>query len=283
MDELRASVWKRRGQDRVYVNLPNRDSVAWLNRITDEVHILDERYRERALELLIPFMEDADNLPRAEISRNPSRSSVSLPPEVDLAMHRPGQLLQEKVDRHSSSFIRRLLAGIRRQEIDGESWRSGVTGEKAVGRELARLAPQGWMALHSIPLRKDVDLDHLLIGPGGVFCINTKNYPGKDVWVGDVATRVNYGPSRPLVRSSRTEARHVSRVLGRSCGFPVAVTPALVFVGIKKLDKSPTLNDVRAYRQRELAALGDSDGVLTAGQIQEIYTVARDKRNWVRV
>ncbi|MFF6784538.1 nuclease-related domain-containing protein [Streptomyces sp. NPDC012510] len=29
----------------------------------------------------------------------------------------------------------------------------------------------GWWVLHSIPLPRNVDLDHLLIGPGGVFSV----------------------------------------------------------------------------------------------------------------
>jgi hypothetical protein len=47
-------------------------------------------------------------------------------------------------------------------------WRKGLAGERKVGAELERLVRKDWRVLHSIPLPRDVDIDHLLIGTGGV-------------------------------------------------------------------------------------------------------------------
>ena len=45
-----------------------------------------------------------------------------------------------------------------------------------MGAELNRLGRHGWRVLHSIRLANRVDIDHLPIGPGGVFSINTKHH-----------------------------------------------------------------------------------------------------------
>ncbi|MGA5029945.1 nuclease-related domain-containing protein [Streptomyces cellulosae] len=58
----------------------------------------------------------------------------------------------------------------------------GISGGAASGsRAEPLLGSQGWRALHSIPLANKVDIDHLLIGPGGVFSINTKHHDKRAV------------------------------------------------------------------------------------------------------
>ncbi len=53
-------------------------------------------------------------------------------------------------------------------------WNQGAEGELAVASCLARLGPE-WTVLHSIPVGNGTsDIDHVVIGPGGVFTINTK-------------------------------------------------------------------------------------------------------------
>lgn len=135
--------------------------------------------------------------------------------------------------------------------------------------------------LHAIPLPRQVDIDHLLIGPGGVFTINTKRHPQKRVWVGDDMVKVNGGKAQPYVIKSRAEAGRARKVLGQYCDFDVPVRPILVFVGVLKLDVVPTQLSVRVLQERAVSALGPLSGVLTAPQIEHLYSVARDRRVWV--
>jgi hypothetical protein len=152
-----------------------------------------------------------------------------------------------------------------------------------VAAELARLSRHGWYVLHSIPLpRVGADIDHLLIGPGGVFTVNAKNHRGRRVWVGDHAVRVDHGTGRPYVRTARREAERAARVLSEACGFPVAVSGVLAFVAPAALRVEPTLRDVRAVRDRELSALAPLSGVLSAAQVERVHRVARDRRVWAR-
>ena len=64
---------------------------------------------------------------------------------------------------------------------DGAYWKGGK-GERLVGKRLAKLGHE-WRVLHSIPIGgRGTDVDHLVIGPGGVYSLNTKNHSGKKVW-----------------------------------------------------------------------------------------------------
>jgi hypothetical protein len=60
-----------------------------------------------------------------------------------------------------------------------------------VGARLDRL-PDGWCVLNAIPVGdRGADIDHLVIGPGGVFTLNTKHHPKGKVWVAENALLVN--------------------------------------------------------------------------------------------
>jgi hypothetical protein len=65
-----------------------------------------------------------------------------------------------------------------------------------VARELSRLERQEptRRVVHSVPIgRKDADLDHLVIGRPGVFCLNAKHHPGAAIWVAGNTFMVNGG------------------------------------------------------------------------------------------
>ncbi|WP_220038098.1 nuclease-related domain-containing protein [Curtobacterium sp. MCBD17_032] len=66
---------------------------------------------------------------------------------------------------------------------EARSWFKGVLGERRVAAELARLG-SAFTVLHAVPVGKGTtDIDHVVIGPTGVFTINTKNHSGQRVWV----------------------------------------------------------------------------------------------------
>jgi hypothetical protein len=60
------------------------------------------------------------------------------------------------------------------------AWRRGAAGERRTARLLAPLERQGWVVLHdlAVPGSRAI-LDHLVIGPGGVFVIDSKQYRGR--------------------------------------------------------------------------------------------------------
>lgn len=78
--------------------------------------------------------------------------------------------------------LRRELAHAERAE---RAWNAGAAGEEQVAAVLDSLRSEGWFVLHDVhwPGRPKANLDHVLVGPGGIIVIDAKN------WSGDVAVR----------------------------------------------------------------------------------------------
>jgi hypothetical protein len=67
-----------------------------------------------------------------------------------------------------------------RPSPDAVAWRRGAAGERRTARLLEPLERQGWVVLHDLAVPGSrANLDHLLIGPGGVFAIDSKQYRGR--------------------------------------------------------------------------------------------------------
>jgi hypothetical protein len=63
---------------------------------------------------------------------------------------------------------------------DAAAWRRGAAGERHTARLLDPLERQGWVVLHDLALPgSQANLNHLVIGPGGVFVIDSKQYRGR--------------------------------------------------------------------------------------------------------
>jgi hypothetical protein len=71
-----------------------------------------------------------------------------------------------------------ILAADRLYSAQANRWLRGAEGERAVGEVLTQLEGDGWRALHGISLGRG-DIDHVLVGPGGIFTIETKSHPGR--------------------------------------------------------------------------------------------------------
>lgn len=253
--------------------------VAWLDQATGQLTVLREEHRAAVYEVLAPYQPKPNGHPTKQ-TRPKMPLLEPLTPADDLARNAPGAALKAKLDAEGPGPVERLITWLFHRESEWTSWRRGLVGERRVGAELDRLTGQGWHALHSILLPNSVDIDHLLIGPGGVFNINTKHCPQKNVWVGNDSVKINHGPPHPYTRKVRAEARRVQRVLARYSGKHVHVQPALVFVGVSELEAAPTLNDVRVWQQREVASLGPVAGQLTPEEVEILYAIARHRGAW---
>jgi hypothetical protein len=111
---------------------------------------------------------------------------------------------------------------------DERAWRRGAEGEEEVARRLRSLEPYGWTILHDLTIgSKGANLDHLAIGPAGVFALNTKNHLGKKVWVGERAVLVN-GHKTDYLRSIRRETAATEKALSKALGSPVVVRGVIV-------------------------------------------------------
>ncbi len=154
-------------------------------------------------------------------------------PWLDLATNQPGAEAREQAQAaRDAAPVKTVLARVLGVHTDERAWRIGADGEEKVATQLAKVAKKDprWRSLHAIPVGdRGSDIDHLLIGPGGVFTVNAKNHPGARIWVGGNTFMVN-GHRQPYVRNSRYEAERAAKLLTAACGFPVYVQGLIVTV-----------------------------------------------------
>jgi Nuclease-related domain len=94
------------------------------------------------------------------------------------------------------------------------AWRRGAAGERRTARLLGPLERQGWVVLHDLAVRGSrANIDHLVIGPGGIFVIDSKQYRGRLHF--DPSGRLWHGryPLAPSLRAVSFEADQAALVL----------------------------------------------------------------------
>ena len=101
-----------------------------------------------------------------------------------------------------------------RPSPDAVAWRRGAAGERHTARLLCQLERQGWAVLHDLAVPGSrANMDHLVIGPGGVFVIDSKQYRGRLQL--DSSGRLWHGryPLAPALRAVSFEADLAAQVL----------------------------------------------------------------------
>ncbi|MBQ7666759.1 MAG: NERD domain-containing protein [Kiritimatiellae bacterium] len=101
----------------------------------------------------------------------------------------------------------------------------GAQGEESVARELA-LLPAGWVVLHGVPSRArrgGQDFDHVALGAGGIFVIETKNWSGPVKVEGGCVTTGGMPVAHSPVVQARRQASELKAILDGLLpdGFPV--------------------------------------------------------------
>ena len=73
-------------------------------------------------------------------------------------------------------WVIRCFLRVSRLDEDIRNWRFGLRGEQAVAEKLnsRELASAGYAAFHDLPGDGNWNVDHVVVGPGGVFVLETK-------------------------------------------------------------------------------------------------------------
>lgn len=86
-----------------------------------------------------------------------------------------GQHVREQAKARS---WKRFFGGSFKRDYD--NWARGAEGEEVVGKVLEGLREEGWCVIHDVSFGRG-NIDHIVVGPGGIFTIETKSHGGK-VW-----------------------------------------------------------------------------------------------------
>ncbi|WP_374114871.1 nuclease-related domain-containing protein [Pseudarthrobacter sp. R1] len=210
----------------------------------------------------------------------------------------------------AQSSIEKLLAGQKKVDpwplvgriLGVDPWRPSsqsryreAVGQVAVGRLLEQLSHE-WTVLHSVPIGagSSDDVDHVVIGPGGVYTVRTRSYIGQAVCVSGqtmwATCEATWVAGQPVIVSSeeqkhigiaRCEASKVALQLATDVSGQVPVTGIIVIVHAKSVTIQEGPSDVVVLTDRQLLGwLNARPRILAPQQLQQVSEVAVEPRTW---
>jgi hypothetical protein len=140
-----------------------------------------------------------------------------------------------------------------RPSPETRAWARGAAGERHVARLLDPLVEHGWAVHHDLRVPgSKANIDHLVIGPPGVFVVDAKHYSGHlrlspqgQLWHGRALLA-------PTLGVTRWEADRLQAVIGAA---DIAVTPVVAVWGAAVPGGQVTVNHVTVVAARRLPAL----------------------------
>jgi hypothetical protein len=125
----------------------------------------------------------------------------------------------------------------------------GERGELCVAEVLEELRGDGYKPFHDLK-RDGFNIDHVVVGPAGVFAIETKFRSGQ----GEITFRNGEGlfvdgfpEEKDSLKQARSNAREVNRLIQETCGINEWVKPVVVFVGEWKVKNAWWDTDARVF------------------------------------
>ena len=202
---------------------------------------------------------------------------------IDLATNLPGHAVLANIASKLTQHERE--AGLASDESTPEaitSWAVGYVGEEHIALELSQL-DERWKVLHAVPIGEaGRDIDHVVIGPSGVFTINTKHHPGHVVDVkGDA---IFIGPAyQPYIPKARAEASRASARLAAVLPPEIPVLPIITVVGATIRHRERTVGVEVVDADYLVYALTSEPEVLSSDAVDKVFAIARRSTTWTTV
>jgi hypothetical protein len=142
--------------------------------------------------------------------------------------------------------------------------RQAMEGERAVGQFLERLRERGFQVFHDV-VGTGFNVDHVLVGPAGVFTIETKTWnkpiSGKCqlTFDGETIRAGSFEPDRDPVVQSKAQASWLKALLLESTGKSMDVRPVIVFPGWFVANSTGTFKDVWVLEPKALPTFLDNE------------------------
>jgi hypothetical protein len=157
-----------------------------------------------------------------------------------------------------------------RPSEQARTWQRGAAGERRTARLLHRLTRDGYVVFHDLAVPgSDANLDHLLIGPTGVFLIDTKQWTGEVRQGADGLVWHNHYRLDRTLETVRWEAERVGRLLSTRAAALLCIHGAHIQGG-----GVDTQGVAIVPAQLLRSALGD-DRVLSDADVELLATAAR--------
>jgi hypothetical protein len=144
------------------------------------------------------------------------------------------------------------------------AWRRGRSRERRTARRLRPLVRAGWTVLHDLAVPSSrANGDHLLIGPPGVFLVDSKAWHGHITQAVDGSAWHNGHPLDQTIATVRWEAEQLAGALGAPVLPLLCVHDTRILWGEIYVDNVPVLSPARLLALlRSLPAHMDEVGVM---------------------
>jgi len=103
----------------------------------------------------------------------------------------------------------------------------GARAEEKVEERLAAL-PEGYASFHDLSF-PGFNVDHVVVGPAGVFVVETKSHGGKVAGDGDRLLLNGHPPEKDFVNQAWSQTFHIRDILKERLGREIPVKPVLCF------------------------------------------------------
>ncbi len=158
-----------------------------------------------------------------------------------------------------------------------------TAAQRRTRKQLAKLGRAGYRAMHSRPIPdSEEQIDHLVVGPTGVFAIDSEDWDKHLVVRAKKGTQLWHGPNskKDRLQHAQWEAKRAADMLSGEVGKPVVVRPAMAVYGPRIPWDVATIRDVdvfsgprlRKYLRRR--ARQEDVRQLTDEEIEKIYEAA---------
>lgn len=293
--------WSRYGHDRLYVSAADGRRLGWHDLRSGRTHLEDDGAAADVSAAVGHFLRSGSPLRTRRVAalvaaqRGPSPLEQvpdgswepDEPAPEDLSQRRPAELATRELVRllQAHPVTHGRWARLRGRSPLGPRtvrWYAAVLAERHVGAVLGALAPT-WHVLHSLAVGdgSDVrDIDHLLVGPGGVLVVRTAHHPGSRVRVEGRRVRVGRSPAGhvPALQRSVVET---TRALVDATGEHVAVRGLLVVHGARSVDVSDPVPGLTALADRDVVAwLRSRPTTLSSVDVARLAAVAARPSTW---
>lgn len=156
------------------------------------------------------------------------------------------------------------------------AWRVGAEGERRTAAFLEPLREKGFVVLHDRKVKGwGGNLDHVVIGPTGMWAVETKNLDGKVVIRGDVL-RIGGHRRDKIIDQAKQEATIIQVVLSEELGrLGLKVTPVICLHRGELPFFNKTVRGVRLASGRQLVRLlEEGEARLRPEQVESLARAA---------
>jgi hypothetical protein len=186
------------------------------------------------------------------MTETPALSPWPAPTLADAAPHQPDAA--PVIELPPRRPVAALLSTARRLSSRSERAEHAALKEEQRIRDDLTDLPAGWYVLPSLAISQLGEvkhLEHVVVGPGGVFIIYLEHQSGAKVWVSEHTVTID-GRETDRLRQARFEVRRASGRLTDACGFNVTVQAVLVLIGAAAVQTVSRSAEVHVRTQHDL-------------------------------